>query len=68
VLASVPVGYPLGVAVNDQTNRIYVSQVAGAVSVIDGATNQVVATIPMGGVGTGIAVAVRCSDLRLARI
>jgi YVTN family beta-propeller protein len=56
------------VAVNDQTNRIYVSQVAGAVSVIDGATNQVVATIPMGGVGTGIAVAVRCSDLRLARI
>ncbi len=49
VIATVPVGNgPLGVAVNPITNRIYVGNYASLnVSVIDGATNSVVATIPL---------------------
>jgi len=53
VVATIPVGTspnggPNGVGVNPSTNRIYVSLNSNNVSVIDGATNAVVATIPVG--------------------
>ncbi len=48
--ASIPVGtYPKFLAVNQATNRVYVSNfVSNNVSVIDGDSNSVVATIPVG--------------------
>ncbi len=51
VIATIPVGtWPLfGVGVNTITNRIYVANVgSNNVSVIDGATNAVVATVSVG--------------------
>jgi YVTN family beta-propeller protein len=50
VVTTITVGtVPLGVGVNPNTNRIYVSnQYDSTVSVIDGATNTVIATIPVG--------------------
>ena len=56
VIATIPVGFsfPLGLAVDSGSNRIYVTGGAccsagpgGAVSIIDGATHAVVATIPV---------------------
>ena len=50
VIATVPVGdVPQGVGVNPTTNRVYVANFDDdTVSVIDGATNAVIATIPGG--------------------
>lgn len=50
LIATVPVGIrPVGVGVNPVTNRIYVANKGSdTASVIDGATNAVVATIPVG--------------------
>ncbi len=50
VIATIPVGsHPWGIAVNPSTHRIYVANSgAGSVSVIDGLTNSVIATIPVG--------------------
>jgi len=40
-------GYPYGVAVNTQTDRIYVANNGdGTLSVIDGSSNQVISTVP----------------------
>ena len=51
VVATIPVGAkPVGVAVNTTTNRVYVANRfsnPATVSVIDGATNVVIATIPV---------------------
>ena len=50
-------GTPAGVAVNPTTNRIYVAnQWSNNVSVIDGATNTVVATVPVGTCPEDVAV------------
>lgn len=48
---TVPVGQtPYGVAVNPETNKIYVANYSpGTVSVIDGSTNTVVSTLAVGG-------------------
>jgi len=50
VIATIPVGQaPTAVAVNPQTNTIYVSSPASnTLWVIDGPTNSVIATLPMG--------------------
>lgn len=58
VIASVDVGsYPRGIAVNPNTDRIYVAgEYSMHVSVIDGATNSIVATIPLHGRGWDVAV------------
>lgn len=51
LVTTVAVGtHPVGVAVNAETNRIYVANDNSlSVSVVDGATNTVVAAIPVGG-------------------
>ena len=58
VVATVAVGsYPVDVAVNASTNRIYVTNLYNNnVSVIDGAGNVVVATVPVGSYPVGVAV------------
>ena len=59
VIATIPVGTSprLGVGVNSATNRIYVVNVGGNnVSVIDGATNAVDATVPVGSGPVGVGV------------
>jgi len=48
--------YPSFVSVNSATNFIYVSNESGTVTVIDGATNTVTASISVGGFAQGIAV------------
>src|SRR6266498_2295623 len=50
VVATIPVeGGPLGVAVNEKTNRIYVANVhSDTFSVIDGATNALITTMGIG--------------------
>jgi YVTN family beta-propeller protein len=47
---AIPVGfYPVGTAVNPQTNRIYVANSGNdSVSVLDGASNTLVSTVPVG--------------------
>jgi YVTN family beta-propeller protein len=65
LLAEVPVGpgtisefanvAPRQLAVNENTNRVYVPSLLGAIDVIDGSTNTVVATINVGGVLRGVA-------------
>jgi YVTN family beta-propeller protein len=56
--AALPVGIgPYGVEVNPTTNRIYVASFnAGTVSVINGATDGVIATVPVGVGPMGLAV------------
>src|SRR5207245_1204178 len=58
VIATIPVGSePLGVGVNPNTNRIYISNFnSNTVSVINGATNAVVATISVGTNPRGLGV------------
>jgi YVTN family beta-propeller protein len=58
VIATIPVGLaPTGIAVNEVTNRIYVTNyIDNTVSVIDGSTNIVIATIPVGLGPSGIGV------------
>jgi len=58
IIAVIPVGTnPFGVACNAVTNHIYISQGDGEVSVIDGATNQVMTVIsPHIGTLGGVAV------------
>jgi len=48
--AAIPVGfYPVGTAVNPQTNRIYIANAGNdSVSVLDGASNTVIATAQIG--------------------
>jgi DNA-binding beta-propeller fold protein YncE len=62
---TLPSGFqPLDITVNSSNNRIYVSgntsvgplTIAGSVVVIDGANDAVVATVPIGGEATGVAV------------
>ena len=48
---------PYGVDVNTTTNRVYVANnVGNSVSVIDGATDAIIATIPVGATAKGLAV------------
>nr|WP_104178564.1 fibronectin type III domain-containing protein [Cryobacterium sp. Y50] len=56
--ATVTVGdRPYGVAVNEETNTVYVANYrGGTVSVIAGASNTVTATVPVGGHPIGVAV------------
>ena len=58
VIATMTVGTkPTGVAVNPNTNLIYVSNfISNSLSVIDGATNTVVSTIPVNSGPHGVAV------------
>jgi len=58
VIATIPVGVnPSGIAVNENNNRIYVTNYTdGTVSVIDGNTNTVIATVPVSGGPSGIGV------------
>ncbi len=58
IIATIPVGQvPEGVAVNPNTNTIYVANNgSNNVSVINGNTNQVIATIPVGQWPYGVAV------------
>src|SRR3989442_1242493 len=51
VIATIPVGgFPRGIGIDFKTNRIYVANegLGGSLSVIDGMTNSVVATVPFG--------------------
>jgi YVTN family beta-propeller protein len=50
VTATIPVGNtPTGIAVNQRTNTVYVTnEIGGTVSVIDGRTDTVTTTIPVG--------------------
>src|SRR5690606_8526330 len=54
VIAEIPVGVsPIGVGVNPTTNRVYVADAnvdvsQNVVTVIDGATNTIITTIPVG--------------------
>ncbi len=61
VAATIPLegDYPMpwGVTVNEKTNKIYVANQAGSVSVIDGATNTVVQTISIPGNAGPIGIA-----------
>ncbi len=58
VIATIPVGIlPNGIAINENTNRIYVAnEIDNTVSVIDGSTNSVIATVAVGSEPTGIGV------------
>jgi YVTN family beta-propeller protein len=58
VVATIPVGAgPQGIAVNENTNRIYVTNYSdNTVSVIDGNTDSVIATVPVGTAPSGIGV------------
>ncbi len=58
VIATVPAGtYPVHIAVNPATNRIYVAnEGSDDVTVIDGATNAVLATVPVGDMPRRLAV------------
>jgi YVTN family beta-propeller protein len=47
---------PWGVAVNPSTNRVYVTTLANKVSVIDGASNEIVATVTVGNTSKEVAV------------
>lgn len=52
-------GEPIGVAVNSETNRIYVSDKQGnQVFVIDGADQSLLATVPVGSVGSVLGIEV----------
>lgn len=68
VVATIPVGLnPWSVAVNPATNRVYTANIsANNVSVVDGATNAVVATIPTLGIaGSTKAIAVNPTTNRI---
>src|SRR5688572_3332970 len=50
-------GSPSGVAVNPVTNRVYAAnRLRASLTVIDGATNTVIATVPAGSAPQGVAV------------
>jgi YVTN family beta-propeller protein len=55
---NIPIGgSPTGIAVNSDTNTIYVTdRESASISVIDAETNNIVKEIPIGGSPTGIAV------------
>ncbi len=69
VTATIPLASaPNAVAVNAQTNTIYVaSYEAGTVSVIDGQTNTVTATIRVGRSPQAITVGPRSKDIYVAK-
>jgi len=57
VVTTIPVGSgPQGVAINVNTDEIYVANQFGTVSVIDGRNDTVIATIPVGMLPWGIGV------------
>src|SRR5437879_3454275 len=58
LVTSVKVGAaPTGVAVNSSTNRVYVANgLSGTLSVVDGVTNVVAATVHLGVAPAGVAV------------
>ena len=69
--------YPYGVAVNSVTNRIYVANQCGSdptcasdgtVSVIDGASNTVIATVTVGSRPYGVAVNSVTNQIYVANI
>lgn len=65
IVATIAVGQePQGVAVNPVTNRIYVTNGLYYVTVIDGATNAVIATVTTGG-DYAIAIAVNTTTNRI---
>jgi YVTN family beta-propeller protein len=70
VLATVPVGFfPFTIAVNVDTNRVYVVSMDSSVSVIDGVTNTVIGTIPLppSSTGSGLAVDTQANRIRFSR-
>ena len=70
VIATVNVGrYPHGVAVNEETNRVYVANFnEPSISVIDGTTNKVMATIEAGKGPRDVAVNARTNRLYVANL
>jgi YVTN family beta-propeller protein len=57
VTATIPVGNMFGVAVNPRNDTIYLANTgADTMSVINGRTNSVTATVPVGGAPVNIAV------------
>lgn len=70
MIATVNVGrYPHGVAVNEETNRVYVVNFnGGSISVIDGTTNKVMATIEAGKGPRDVAVNARTNCLYVANL
>jgi YVTN family beta-propeller protein len=70
VIATIAVGSrPIYLAVDDATNRIYVSnQLDGTVSVIDGVMNTVLATVKVGLSPNGIAVNPRTNRIYVANL
>jgi YVTN family beta-propeller protein len=70
VIANIAVGnHPMYLAVDEETNRIYVSnQSDDTVSVINGATNQVLHTIKVGHGPNGVAVNSRTNTIYVANL
>jgi YVTN family beta-propeller protein len=70
VIATISVGQrPMYIAVDQKTNRIYVSnQTDDTVSVIDGVTNQVLATVKVGRYPNGIAVNSKTNTIYVANL
>ena len=60
VIATIPVGtHPGAIGVNVSTGRVYVGNIGdGTVSVIDGATSTVIATVPVGSTGGNLWIGV----------
>lgn len=60
VVASIPLAnpnhFPFKVAVNETTNRVYVTSLQGSITVVDGANNTIITTIPGGSLPFGVAV------------
>jgi YVTN family beta-propeller protein len=70
VIATVNVGrYPHGVAVNEETNRVYVANFnERSISVIDGTTNEVIDTVAVGRGPRDVAVNAQTNRLYVANI
>ncbi|UCC62986.1 MAG: YncE family protein [Anaerolineae bacterium] len=70
VIATVNVGrYPHGVAVNEETNRVYVANFnEGSISIIDGTTNEVIDTIKVGKGPRDVTVNAQTNRLYVANI
>ncbi len=69
VIATIPDQWANGVAVNPNTNTIYIANwLSNNVSVINGNTNQVIATIPVGQCPQGVAVNPNTNTIYVANI
>src|SRR6185369_822390 len=51
-----PSHFPFKLAVNEITNRVYVTSLQGSITVVDGANNSIIATISGGSLPFGVAV------------